>query len=78
MNIKNSDKNSESIKLFLTTCLLVAFTVTAVGLIIAWVPLLPEAIAVDIKNPGIFSDYIGWHHSWHTMAATSIDTACLR
>lgn len=78
MNIKNSNENGKSIQLFLATCLLVAFTVTAVGLIIAWVPLLPEAIAVDIKNPGIFSDYIGWHHSWHTMAATTAHSACLR
>lgn len=64
-------------RLFLMSVILVTFTLAASIGIIAWVPLLPEAVAVDIGNAD-FSEYIVLHESWHSVAATSRFAFCNR
>lgn len=64
-------------RLFLMSGILVAFTLVAVIGIIAWVPLIPEAVAVDATNAE-FSEYIVLHESWHSVAATSRFAFCNR
>ena len=54
---------------------IILFTVTATVIIVAWSPVLPEAIAVDINRDATdnFSQYMALHEteSWHYTAALS-------
>ncbi len=74
----NSEKSS-SVRLFQATGMLVFFTAAAAVIIIAWGPLIPEAIAVDLppSRPS-FSAYIALHESWHMAAASGADARCAK
>jgi hypothetical protein len=88
MNNENKEKNNDcgkgdgsgptgSAKLFLVSSLLLAFTLLSSVTIIAWGPLLPEAVAVNLdrgKTP--FSEYVILHESWHSIAASRRAIAC--
>lgn len=71
-------KEAVSLRLFLMTGLLVMFTLMSALAIIAWVPFMPEAVAVDLDNAPDFSEYVALHESWHSIAATSRYASCGR
>lgn len=73
-----SNGRTKPFRLFLMSAILVAFTLAAAVGIIAWVPLLPEAVAVDIGNRSDYAEYIVLHESWHSVAATSRFAFCNR
>lgn len=61
--------------MFWASIVIILFTVTATVIIVAWSPVLPEAIAVDINRDATdnFSQYMALHEteSWHYTAALS-------
>lgn len=78
MDGTGNERRAGPFRLFLMSGILVAFTLAAAIGIIVWVPLLPEAAAVDIGNRADFAEYIVLHESWHSVAATSRFAFCNR
>jgi hypothetical protein len=90
MTNENKEKNYEvgdenkggpigAAQLFLVSGMLLAFTLVSAVVIIAWGPLLPEAVAVNLdrgKTP--FSEYVILHESWHSIAASHRAISCER
>lgn len=69
--MENSERQARPMILILVASLLVLFTVVAVIVIVAWVPFLPEAAAVNIDPAQIdgWMEYAYLHQSWHSLAA---------
>ena len=64
----NHANNAHIFHLFLATITLVLFTAIAALVIVAWIPVLPEAIAADIGQGKDLSQYMQLHESWHYSA----------
>lgn len=60
--------NSHIFHLFLAAITLVLFTTMAAIAIVAWIPILPEAIAADIGRSQDLSQYMFLHESLHYSA----------
>ena len=55
--------------------------VFAVAVIVAWSPVVPEAVAVDVAHQAQRADfgiYIALHESWHAGTAPGHDMVCAR
>lgn len=74
---KRDDEQIGSVRLFLASSMLLAFTLVAAVGIVAWGPLIPEAIAVELGHQTTpFSDYVILHESWHSIAASRRSLSC--
>jgi hypothetical protein len=61
------EHRARSFLLFLISAMLILFSAAAVLAIVAWIPVLPEAAAVNV-HPRQWMEYAYLHESWHSAA----------